>query len=159
MPIPLIAGLASLAMAAQRAAAATVLALMLLSLGAGTALLHRQKGHAAPMLPVDLLRRPLFALSVATSMASFTTQGLAFVSLPFFIEGVLQREAVQTGFLMAPIADFAMHQRCQKGVSGEVAPPEWAQRGATRYEGLVGNPRTLMVKGKPSCAARTYLWM
>lgn len=98
------AGLASLAMAAQRAAAATVLSLLLLSLGAGAALLHRQKRHAAPMLPVDLLRRPLFALSVATSMASFTTQGLAFVSLPFFIEGVLQREAVQTGFLMAPWA-------------------------------------------------------
>ena len=98
------AGLASLAMAAQRAAMATVLALMLLSLGAGRALLHRQKRHVAPMLPVDLLRRPLFALSVATSMASFTTQGLAFVSLPFFIEGVLQREAVQTGFLMAPWA-------------------------------------------------------
>lgn len=98
------AGLASLAMAAQRAAAATVLALMLLALGAGLALLRRQKGHAAPMLPVDLLRRPLFALSVATSMASFTTQGLAFVSLPFFIEGVLRREAVQTGFLMAPWA-------------------------------------------------------
>ena len=56
------------------------------------------------MLPVDLLRRPLFALSVATSMASFAAQSLAFVSLPFFIESVLQRDAVQTGFLMAPWA-------------------------------------------------------
>jgi DHA2 family multidrug resistance protein-like MFS transporter len=91
-------------MAAQRASAATVLALLLLALGAGAALLHRQKRHAAPMLPVDLLRRPLFALSVGTSMASFATQNLAFVSLPFFIENVLQREAVQTGFLLAPWA-------------------------------------------------------
>jgi DHA2 family multidrug resistance protein-like MFS transporter len=98
------AGLAGLAMAAQRASAATVLALLLLALGAGAALLHRQKRHAAPMLPVDLLRRPLFALSVGTSMASFATQNLAFVSLPFFIENVLQREAVQTGFLLAPWA-------------------------------------------------------
>jgi len=117
------AGLASLAMAAQRAAAATVLALMLLSLGAGTALLHRQKGHAAPMLPVDLLRRPLFALSVATSMASFTTQGLAFVSLPFFIEGVLQREAVQTGFLMAPWAVLVAAGAPLAGRLSERYPP------------------------------------
>jgi DHA2 family multidrug resistance protein-like MFS transporter len=56
------------------------------------------------MLPVDLLRRPLFALSVATSMCSFAAQGLAFVSLPFFIETVLQRASVQTGFLIAPWA-------------------------------------------------------
>ena len=117
------AGLASLAMAAQRAAVATVLALMLLSLGAGTTLLHRQKGHAAPMLPVDLLRRPLFALSVATSMASFTTQGLAFVSLPFFIEGVLQREAVQTGFLMAPWAVLVAAGAPLAGRLSERYPP------------------------------------
>jgi len=117
------AGLASLAMAAQRAAMATVLVLMLLSLGAGTALLHRQKGHAAPMLPVDLLRRPLFALSVATSMASFTTQGLAFVSLPFFIEGVLQREAVQTGFLMAPWAVLVAAGAPLAGRLSERYPP------------------------------------
>jgi DHA2 family multidrug resistance protein-like MFS transporter len=56
------------------------------------------------MLPVDLLRRQLFALSVATSMASFAAQGLAFVSLPFFIEGVLQRVPLLTGFLLAPWA-------------------------------------------------------
>jgi DHA2 family multidrug resistance protein-like MFS transporter len=102
---------------------ATVLALMLLSLGAGTTLLHRQKGHAAPMLPVDLLRRPLFALSVATSMASFTTQGLAFVSLPFFIEGVLQREAVQTGFLMAPWAVLVAAGAPLAGRLSERYPP------------------------------------
>jgi MFS transporter, DHA2 family, multidrug resistance protein len=50
------------------------------------------------------LRSPLFALSVATSMASFAAQGLAFVSLPFFIESVLRRDPVQTGFLVLPWA-------------------------------------------------------
>ena len=83
--------LGCLASAAQRKPAAAVLALALLALACGRLLLRRQAGHAAPMLPVDLLRRPLFALSVATSMCSFAAQGLAFVSLPFFIEGVLQR--------------------------------------------------------------------
>ena len=65
-------------------------------------LLWRQAGHPAPMLPVDLLRRPLFALSAITSMASFTTQGLAFVALPFYFEEVLQRNPIETGFLMTP---------------------------------------------------------
>jgi DHA2 family multidrug resistance protein-like MFS transporter len=68
---------------------------------AGALLLWRQAGHPAPMLPVDLLRRPLFALSVLTALSAFATQGLAFVSLPFFLEQVLHRNPVDTGFLMS----------------------------------------------------------
>ena len=67
-------------------------------------LLGRQAGHPAPMLPVDLLRRPLFALSALTSMSSFTTQGLALVALPFYFEQVLHRDPIETGFLMTPWA-------------------------------------------------------
>ena len=96
--------LASLSTAAQRGSGLMVLTLAATALACGTLLLRRQAGQVAPMLPVDLLRRPLFALSVATSMASFAAQSLAFVSLPFFIEGVLQRASVQTGFLIAPWA-------------------------------------------------------
>jgi len=96
--------LASLSTAAQRGSVLLVLALAATALACAALLLRRQAGQAAPMLPVDLLRRPLFALSVATSMASFAAQSLAFVSLPFFIEGVLQRASVQTGFLIAPWA-------------------------------------------------------
>jgi len=75
-----------------------------LALAAGALVLRRQRGHPAPMLPVDLFRRPLFALSAFTSTASFTTQGLAFVGLPFFFEQVLHRNPVETGFLMLPWA-------------------------------------------------------
>jgi DHA2 family multidrug resistance protein-like MFS transporter len=96
------AAIGTLATAAQRGAGAWLL--LALTLVSGAALLRRQAGQPAPMLPVDLLRRPLFALSVATSMASFAAQGLAFVSLPFFIEGVLRRDPLQTGFLIAPWA-------------------------------------------------------
>jgi DHA2 family multidrug resistance protein-like MFS transporter len=63
-------------------------------------LLRRQAGHPAPMLPVDLFRRPLFALSTITAIAAFATQGLAFVSLPFYFEKVLHWDAINTGFLM-----------------------------------------------------------
>ena len=67
-------------------------------------LLRRQAGHPAPMLPVDLFKRPLFALSAVTSMCSFATQGLALVALPFYFEQVLHRDPIETGFLMTPWA-------------------------------------------------------
>lgn len=94
----------ALGSAAQRAPAPRVLAALAVALACGAVVLRRQRGHPAPMLPVDLLRRPLFALSAFTSTASFTTQGLAFVGLPFFFERVLQRPPVETGFLMLPWA-------------------------------------------------------
>ena len=66
------------------------------------ALLHRQAGHPAPLLAVDLLRVPVFALSAITSVCSFVTQGLAFVSLPFLFQHGLGRSQVEAGFLMTP---------------------------------------------------------
>ena len=78
--------------------------MLALAVVVGALLLRRQRGNPAPMLPVDLLRRPAFALSAFTSFASFTAQGLAFVSLPFYFERVLHRDAIQTGFLMTPWA-------------------------------------------------------
>ena len=54
------------------------------------------------MLPVDLYRRPMFALSSVTSMCSFAAQGLAFVSLPFFFQDTLGRTPVETGLLLTP---------------------------------------------------------
>ncbi len=68
----------------------------------GAAFVRRQLGLAAPLLPVDLLRRPVFALSLATSISSFAAQSLALVALPFFFEGALGRSAAQTGLMMTP---------------------------------------------------------
>ena len=68
----------------------------------GGLLMRRQADHPAPMLPIDLFRRPVFALSAATSVCSFAVQGLAFVSLPFYFEDILQRTQVETGFFMTP---------------------------------------------------------
>lgn len=68
----------------------------------GAWLVRRQAGHPAPMLPMDLFRRPMFSLSVATAICSFAVQGLAFVSLPFYFEDVLHRTQVETGFFMTP---------------------------------------------------------
>jgi DHA2 family multidrug resistance protein-like MFS transporter len=53
-------------------------------------------------VPFDLLRIPIFGLSIATSVVSFAAQALAFVALPFYFQDVLGRSAVATGFLMTP---------------------------------------------------------
>ncbi|MCV6802153.1 MFS transporter, partial [Achromobacter ruhlandii] len=65
-------------------------------------LMRRQAGHPAPILAVDLLRRPLFALSAATAVCAFAAQALAFVSLPFLFQTGLGYTQVHTGFLITP---------------------------------------------------------
>ena len=67
-----------------------------------TLLLRRQRAHPAPMLPLDLFRRPLFAMSVATSILSYAAQGLALVALPFLFQMSLGRSDVETGLLLTP---------------------------------------------------------
>jgi DHA2 family multidrug resistance protein-like MFS transporter len=69
---------------------------------AGVFLVWRSRKQREPLIPVDLLKNRVFALSVATSIASFTAQMLAFVSLPFYLQGVLHRTQVETGLLMTP---------------------------------------------------------
>jgi DHA2 family multidrug resistance protein-like MFS transporter len=85
---------------AQQQSLWVVFGAVLVMLASGGLVLHGQKDHAAPMLPVDLMRRPMFRLSVFTSFCSFTTQGLAFVSLPFFLQQQLHRPVLETGLLM-----------------------------------------------------------
>ena len=80
------------------------LALIEIAVGAaiGVALVRRQLKLPAPLLPVDLLRRPVFALSLATSIASFGAQSLAIVSLPFYFENRLGHSASTSGLLLTP---------------------------------------------------------
>ncbi len=75
---------------------------LLVAVACGALLIRRQAGHPAPMLALDLFRRPLFALSSATAICAFSTQGLAFVALPFLLQSVLGHSQVATGFLMTP---------------------------------------------------------
>ena len=63
---------------------------------------RRQLHLPVPLLPVDLLRIPLFSLSICTSICSFCAQMLAMVSLPFFLQTIAGRSEVETGLLLTP---------------------------------------------------------
>jgi DHA2 family multidrug resistance protein-like MFS transporter len=69
---------------------------------AGLMLVIRQTHMPSPLLPVDLLRIPIFALSISTSIASFCGQMLAFVSIPFYLESRFGYSAVEMGLLITP---------------------------------------------------------
>jgi len=88
--------------AGHQAAPVLVLGALIAALAIGWILTRRQADHPAPILPMDLFRRPLFALSAATAICSFAVQGLSFVALPFYFEDVLGRSQVETGFFMTP---------------------------------------------------------
>jgi len=62
----------------------------------------RQLGFTSPLLPIDLLRIPLFALSVGTSVCSFAAQMIAFVALPFHMQTALGVAPTAVGFLIMP---------------------------------------------------------
>ncbi|HEY5300860.1 MAG TPA: MFS transporter [Acetobacteraceae bacterium] len=68
----------------------------------GAIFISRELARTAPILPVDLFRRPIFALSVGTSICSYTAQGTAFVALPFLFEDVAHLSQITTGLLMTP---------------------------------------------------------
>ena len=52
-----------------------------------------------PILPFDLLKIPIFSLSIVTSICSFTAQMLAMVSLPFILQHSMGYDAVSTGLI------------------------------------------------------------
>jgi MFS transporter, DHA2 family, multidrug resistance protein len=78
----------------------TGLPLLLIALVAGGLLVRRDWTRPAPLLPLDLLRIPIFSLSIATSTTTFAAQMLALVVLPFQLQGVLGRSVMETGLLM-----------------------------------------------------------
>ncbi|MEO7836712.1 MAG: Bax inhibitor-1/YccA family protein [Acidimicrobiales bacterium] len=129
-------------------------------LGAGLVIgfffVRRQMHLPLPLLPVDLLRIPVFALSIGTSVCSFAAQMIAFISLPFFLQNTLGHSAVETGLLMTPwplalmvIAPVSARllDRYPAGLLGAIGlaiatifRPQWARFTAPAYallEGLV----------------------
>ncbi|OON40509.1 MFS transporter [Izhakiella australiensis] len=87
---------------AQGVAMKWVILQLVLLLVIGSFFIRRQLQMPVPLFPVDLLRIPLFSLSMCTSVCSFCAQMLAMVSLPFFLQNTLGRDEVATGLLLTP---------------------------------------------------------
>lgn len=87
---------------AQGQSGALVAAEVMAVLVVGFFFVRRQLKMPVPLLPVDLLRIPLFSLSICTSICSFCAQMLAMVSLPFFLQSMMGRSEVETGLLLTP---------------------------------------------------------
>ena len=75
-------------------------ALLAGGLGVGFFYLRRQRTLALPLFPVDLLRIPVFALSMGTSVAAFCAQMLSYIALPFLLLDVYGRTHLQAGLLI-----------------------------------------------------------
>jgi DHA2 family multidrug resistance protein-like MFS transporter len=95
----------------------------------GFLFVRRQTRLKDPMMPVDMFKRPIFALSISTGSCTFTAQGLAFVSLPFLFHTVMGKSATDTGILLtawplalasvAPIAG-RLSDRYHAGILGAI---------------------------------------
>lgn len=72
----------------------------------GFAYVRRQRRQPLPILPLDLLRLPVFALSMGTSVAAFAAQMLAFIALPFLLIEGHARTPLEAGLLFTawPVA-------------------------------------------------------
>jgi DHA2 family multidrug resistance protein-like MFS transporter len=85
-------------------------ALVLLGAAVGVVYLRRQWRRPLPVFPLDLLRIPVFALSMCTSITAFTAQTLSYVALPFLLLDAYGRTPLQAGALITswPLAIFVV---------------------------------------------------
>lgn len=86
--------------AASSGTLAVAAALIAGGLAIGVVYVSRQRRLTAPLFPVDLLRIPVFALSMCTSVAAFAAQTLSSIALPFLLLDVWGRSHLQAGALL-----------------------------------------------------------
>jgi DHA2 family multidrug resistance protein-like MFS transporter len=67
---------------------------------AAAAFVRREARQAHPILPVDLLARPVFSLSAAAALAAFVGSMTMTLSLPFLLEELIGRRPAEIGALM-----------------------------------------------------------
>jgi DHA2 family multidrug resistance protein-like MFS transporter len=78
------------------------LGMMLAGAAIGVVFVRRQLRQRAPMLPVDLFRRPVFALSCATASCAHGAQMIALLTLPFYFQYVGGLSPIEIGVLITP---------------------------------------------------------
>ncbi|MES2184349.1 MAG: MFS transporter [Pseudomonadota bacterium] len=76
------------------------LAMLAAGIAIGIFYVRRQLALAVPLFPVDLLRIPVFRLSMCSSVGTFAAQMMAFISLPFLLLDAYGRSPAQTGLIL-----------------------------------------------------------
>lgn len=93
----------------------------------GYLFVRSQLNRTVPILPFDLLRIPIFSLSVVTSILSFVAQMSSFVATPFILQSQFGYTPVEVGLVLTawpmvnmvttPVAGFLV-ERYHPGVLG-----------------------------------------
>lgn len=116
---------------------------------------RRQQRLEYPMLHLELFRIERFSLAAATSLASFTAQGLAVVALPFLYQVVFGYSPFAAGLLLTPwpltiafIAPVAGH------LADRFPPPLLATAGLAVFASGLGLLATL----PPHAAPLDIVW-
>lgn len=68
----------------------------------GAVFVRRQLRLETPLFGVDLFAKPVFSLSIVSSVTSFVAQTIAYVALPFLFQSFLGESPFGTGLLMLP---------------------------------------------------------
>jgi DHA2 family multidrug resistance protein-like MFS transporter len=96
--------------AAGQGSGAGAWGLLLAGVAVGYVYLRRQVSLALPLFPVDLMRIPVFALSMGTSIGAFCAQTLSLIALPFLLLDTYGHSPFEAGLLITawPIATVFM---------------------------------------------------
>ncbi|EHM46326.1 transporter, major facilitator family protein [Yokenella regensburgei ATCC 43003] len=77
-----------------------VLSAIILAVLATILYVDQKRKHDSALIPVEIFHSKTFSLSLLMSTLSYSTQLLAFVSLPFYFHNVLHRNVVEIGMLL-----------------------------------------------------------
>jgi DHA2 family multidrug resistance protein-like MFS transporter len=131
----------------------TIAARLLVGIGASVVFVRRQFALPRPMIDLDLFDIAAFSSASATSFATFTAQGLAFIALPFFFQETLGKTPLQSGLLLtswplavAVVAPFAgrLSERIPVGILATSGLAVFTT-GLALYAALPANPTTLEI--------------
>jgi len=78
------------------------LAIVAIGILFGVALVYHERGEPAPILPVDLLSRPVLALSVSGAFLAFSASQMIILSLPFRLQHGYGFMPSEVGAMIAP---------------------------------------------------------
>lgn len=76
--------------------------LFVVAAAAGTMLVRREVGRVAPLIPLDLLSRSSFRVSVIASVLCFTGQAAGLVALPFYLQHAFGLTPLMVGLYLSP---------------------------------------------------------